>query len=346
MPIFSSLDQFKEHKQYVPLLKRALLTVKADARKKFLYVAKYPFGPKKLPLVLVDFEPGCGAALAKAGARPTAEGSVSLTAQDQLNFEATKGELKRVRLKKYFATLGGGLKPIYVPEGETDEEEDTAVEGTPAEPQPALDNTESTRLQLLNRVKQLQDSSFPPRIEALKKPVLDKAGTLAQANKFAEANLLLDQLEAKALTSSPGVTPKAVKTSSAMGEFRPNWSGAKRAWTQASESVDVQIAKLQKALKQTGDPELQQIAEFGLNGVTGNFKVPLMAALTEVDNARDEVVATPARRAAGIAAAFLKHIESAPTVAVCDSNPLTPVSIRATLSPALRALAQAAALAA
>ena len=109
MPIFTSPNNFEDHKQYVALLKKSLLVVKPDAQKKFLYFKQYPFGAKKFPLVLVDFDMNCQAALAKAGHKPTDEGLVSLTPQDELNFEPKKGTLKRVRLKKYFATLGGGL---------------------------------------------------------------------------------------------------------------------------------------------------------------------------------------------------------------------------------------------
>ena len=123
MATFSAPDGFKEHKQYVLLLKKALLLVKPDVPKKFLYFKQYAFGPKKFPLVLVDFDVGLPAAMQKAGQRPTDEGMVSLTPQDELNFEPKKGELKRIRLRKYFSTMGPGIKPVFVPEGEVDEEE-------------------------------------------------------------------------------------------------------------------------------------------------------------------------------------------------------------------------------
>src|SRR6266567_1546005 len=106
MPIFSSPDHFKEHKQYIALLKKALMTVKPDVQKKFIYLKQYPFGPKKLPLVLVDFDVNCASTLLKAGYKPTDEGMVSLTPQDELNFEGKKGTLKRIRIKKYFAAMG------------------------------------------------------------------------------------------------------------------------------------------------------------------------------------------------------------------------------------------------
>ena len=128
MPTFTSPDHFKEHKQYVTLLKKALLQVKPDIQKKFLYFKQYPFGAKKLPLVLVDYDLNCPAALAKAGHRPVDEGLVSLTPQDQLDFVPKKGSLKRIRIKKYFATMGAGIKEVFVPPGEVDDEAE--LEGT------------------------------------------------------------------------------------------------------------------------------------------------------------------------------------------------------------------------
>src|SRR5947207_2914327 len=99
MPMFSNLESFKDQKTYVPLLKKALLTVKPDAQKKFLYFKQFPFGQKKLPLVVVDYDPNCQAALIKAGHKPTAEGLVSLTPKDELSFEPKKGEMKRKAVK-------------------------------------------------------------------------------------------------------------------------------------------------------------------------------------------------------------------------------------------------------
>ena len=130
MPIFSSPDQLKDHKVYVPLLKKALLGVKPDAEKKFLYYKLFPFGAKKLPLVIVDFDANFQNALNKAGHKTSAEGTVTLTQKDELNFEPKKGDLKRGGIRKYFSTMGGGIKPVYVPVGETDDEE--ATEGTEA----------------------------------------------------------------------------------------------------------------------------------------------------------------------------------------------------------------------
>lgn len=120
------------------------------------------------------------------------------------------------------------------------------------------------------------------------------------------------------------------------------WRKAAAAFREANEKVDEQISKLQVALRASGDAGLAAIADKGLNGVTGNFKVPLLALIRDIESAGAAGFSERAPRAAAAANAFLAHLQTAKTVAVCDSNPLTPVSIRATLGPALTTLARAA----
>ena len=54
-------------------------------------------------------------------------------------------------------------------------------------------------------------------------------------------------------------------------------------WLDAKDEADKQIGALQQALRGFDDPDLQRIAEFGLNGVTGKSSVGLMVALREAD---------------------------------------------------------------
>lgn len=158
----------------------------------------------------------------------------------------------------------------------------------------------------------------------------------------AKAGKLLDEIAAL-LGAGAGAGAKA---GGGEDEFRRQWRSAVAAWRTASDTVDQQIGQLQVKLRASGDAELAQIADKGLNGVTGNFKVPLLAVLRDIDGASGPALAAHARKAAEIAAGFVKHIDTAPTVAVCDTNPLAKVSIRATLGPALRELARTAATAA
>jgi hypothetical protein len=108
-------------------------------------------------------------------------------------------------------------------------------------------------------------------------------------------------------------------------------------WRAASEMVDGQIAALQKALLASDDEELQEIGQYGVNGITGNFKVKLMAALMGVEAGRDADRA----KLAALVPQFRAHLDSSERIAACDDNPFgVTVSIRATLGPALDRLAR------
>lgn len=187
-------------------------------------------------------------------------------------------------------------------------------------------------------------AAAPARAGDLKLKLGEAAG-LANAGEHAKAGRLLDEIEARLGAAAAG-TGAGARPAAGDDEFQRRWRAAVAAYRSASDTVDQQIGRLQVKLRQSGDAELAQIADKGLNGVTGNFKVPLLAVLRDIDAAAAADRPAHARKAAEIAAGFVKHLESAPTVAVCDTNPLTPVSIRATLGPALRELARAAAAAA
>ena len=197
---------------------------------------------------------------------------------------------------------------------------------------------------LLPRVKQ---ASAAARDEVKRK--LNAAGALAQNKAFDQANAELD--EAEKLLSAPVPQAAAEESededlpldTSTLGaldaaRFSQGWAAVKSGWLDASETVDAQITRLQAKLRTDADHELQQIAELGLNGVTGNHKVPLMAALRSIDGAGSDTqkLAALLERAAEAARAFKNHLQSAETVAACDDNPFgVSVSIRATLVPAL-----------
>ncbi len=117
---------------------------------------------------------------------------------------------------------------------------------------------------------------------------------------------------------------------------------ARADWNDAIEAVDAQIERLAQALRATGVPVLQEISNAGLNGVTGNHKVPLMAALMEIGPGSPETLAKSGAKALAAVRAFRSHIESDKRIAACDDNPLDiPVAVRATLGPALAELDQA-----
>jgi hypothetical protein len=128
-------------------------------------------------------------------------------------------------------------------------------------------------------------------------------------------------------------------TGTAAGNLAPAIAG----WKQALATVDAQIAGLQALLRQAPDPELNDIAEFGLNAMTGNHKIKILAELMDIEAGRD----TPQirQRVSNLAGAFLNHIGGDPRIAACDANPFgVRVSLRATLTPALRNLMAALAV--
>lgn len=111
---------------------------------------------------------------------------------------------------------------------------------------------------------------------------------------------------------------------------------ANAAWLKANAEVDSQIAKLQAALRSTDDVELHEIAEFGMNGLTGNHKVRLMAALRDILGAAPDKRDQPAKAALKVSGAFRTHLQGSGTVEACENNPFgVQVAIRPTLLPVL-----------
>ncbi len=138
-----------------------------------------------------------------------------------------------------------------------------------------------------------------------------------------------------------GVTLPGNPQSAAAGAA-PGWKAARQGWQEASEAVDGQIEGLQAALRRSGDDRLEEIAEFGLNGITGNHRVKLMAMLLELRDGDAASLQKAGPKALGLIEAFRSHLESSEAVEVCDVNPFgIPVAIRATLLPALAQMAAA-----
>ncbi len=116
-----------------------------------------------------------------------------------------------------------------------------------------------------------------------------------------------------------------------------HWNSAVLAWQTASDLVDKQMNDLAAAMRKTGHPVLTRIADLGLNGVTGDNKVPLMAAIGDIGQGDAGKLAKGRAKALETVRAFQKHLSDDPRVAVCEANPLgVAVSMRATLGDALK----------
>ena len=189
------------------------------------------------------------------------------------------------------------------------------------------------------------------------KALIDKLFVLAESHRakqnWPNLSQTLDAAEAQLKKLGvPGATPPPQPATGPakppMEDFRKKWDVAKKAWREASDAVDSQITRLQGALKNSGDEDLEEIAEFGLNGVTGNFKTPLMAALLNIDGAGNpDALKKAAGNAGTVIKGFRQHLDSDESVEACDDNPFgVKVTIRQTLSGALTQLEQALSLAA
>lgn len=123
------------------------------------------------------------------------------------------------------------------------------------------------------------------------------------------------------------------------------WGAARDSFRAATEEVDGQIRELQAALRESDDMDLQEIAEFGLNALTGNTRVPLLAALQEASGGVTQLKESAAKVKKAIAD-FRNQLNSEPRVAACDDNPFgVTVAIVDTYEGALDALEHAVSLA-
>jgi hypothetical protein len=189
---------------------------------------------------------------------------------------------------------------------------------------------------LTGMVRRIATITDPAAKEAMAKQAREasvniKTGNLAYAATGIEAlRRALDAAPASAASDRGSADfPKA--------DFPKLWADAVGAWRKASETTDVQIAALQRRLRASGDNELKEIAEYGLNGVTGGFKVKLLAMLQE--SAGGAPNASQAARALPIVNGFRAHIARDQRVQACDENPWNvPMSLRSTLGGALTQL--------
>ena len=95
-------------------------------------------------------------------------------------------------------------------------------------------------------------------------------------------------------------------------------------WRGAKEEVDRQLNDLVKAMKSSGHPYLQKIAEFGLNGSIedpGKVFVKLQAALMDFDRASGDARVAAAKKAASALAAYLAFVDGSKLIKVLDSSP-------------------------
>ena len=119
-------------------------------------------------------------------------------------------------------------------------------------------------------------------------------------------------------------------------DFATRWKAAMAAWQSGIETVDGQIEQLGRHLGGSDDERLRGIADKGLNAITGNHKVKVMAALLGVTQASPTDLPARAAKAEGLVLEFQDHLLRDARVAACDSNPFgINVAVCATLVPLL-----------
>jgi hypothetical protein len=148
-----------------------------------------------------------------------------------------------------------------------------------------------------------------------------KAGNLAGA----EAAIVgLNKAETKLAHAAPGKP------------LRPVWQDAK-------EAVDGKLGQLARELRSLEDEDANQVAEFGLFGITGGREtVGLMAALVEYDGAGPDQRAAAASGLRKAVASYRQVLDSHPMIGLIDHNPFdVEVGLQATLGGALQQIESA-----
>jgi hypothetical protein len=153
--------------------------------------------------------------------------------------------------------------------------------------------------------------------------------------------------DAAAAKAALGAVGQALKQGAAPGsqpaptaklgpDFWPEWEKAKSAWRDAIDTVNGQLDKLRGELVKVDDAELKRIAEFGLNAITADHKVPLQAAIVDLDATRGGDSSKAIVAAKELVEEFRDHIDTDERVEACDDNPFeVKVTIRDSLDKAL-----------
>jgi hypothetical protein len=124
------------------------------------------------------------------------------------------------------------------------------------------------------------------------------------------------------------------------------WETAVAGFRSATEKVDLQIADLQAVLRETDDVDLHDIADAGLNALTGNTRVPLKAALVDAGTGDPTRLKAATPKLLKAIAKFRAQLSSM-EIAACDNNPFdVPIAIADTYSAALDQLVYAVKMAA
>jgi hypothetical protein len=156
--------------------------------------------------------------------------------------------------------------------------------------------------------------------------------------------VLLNLSAAASGRAAANTAPHAVAEQS--GETA-RWKQARQRWLDANDSLNQQLEALRVAIidHAKSEPELAnalaEIADKGLNALTANHRVRLMAALQVIGEGDAASVQAHGAQALDAVAAFTAHLAGNEKVDACEGNPWgVAVAIRDTLDPALDEIAR------
>jgi hypothetical protein len=150
-----------------------------------------------------------------------------------------------------------------------------------------------------------------------------------------------NQLKANDLKGAQATITQLHTLLGSKGGTRPNLGDARRTWQEAKETAGLQIGQLQDKMRATKIPLFAQIADRGLNGITGRLQVGLQVALAELDGADEAGRATAVTKARASIADFRDFLRSDPVLPLLEENPLgVTISLRADLSDVLDKIEQ------
>jgi hypothetical protein len=200
---------------------------------------------------------------------------------------------------------------------------------------------------LIKRIGEV--SSVDPGLRGNLAKMAGDANTALKENDLAAAGTAIAQLRDALDRAAAAGGPDAETPDEAAAAA---WQAARKAWQDANDAVNDQINGLRTALLEAakegdGDTEglalaLTDLAENGLNEITEDHRVRLMAAVQELAGGTPAAMRKSGARALALIEGFESFLGSNPKIAACDDNPYgAPVSIRATLTPPLRQMAAA-----
>lgn len=126
-----------------------------------------------------------------------------------------------------------------------------------------------------------------------------------------------------------------------------DWATARQEWQDANDAVNDQINALRSTLRNRikgADDEVEDyvdaladIAENGLNAITENHRVRVMAAVMEIGKGEPAQIQASGAKTLSQIQAFQTFLASSEKITVCDANPFgAKVAIRGTFGPVLQ----------